>query len=184
MGQQGVLAAPCNTWTWSRVVMRQLKLSEMTSERQKDKEITNFFSYLCSMCMYIFSTTFFVVLNFSFLFPLQHATGVCMREQGNQTDEMCRKAGYCPTSRGLPTLHTKCSVFSVHYAAGHFRCINSALSVRCSASGCEHEYLHQGIVRPAHFTQSTVHFGCILHSTQTALCRAFALHYQCIISAM
>ena len=46
----------------------------------------------------------------------KNATGVCIREQGTQTDEMCRKAGYCPTSRGLPTV--------VHPGALHFSAVS------------------------------------------------------------
>ena len=53
------------------------------------------------------------------------------------------------------------------------QCIFSAFSVHYMFyyELCVHEYLHQGIVRPA---------GGSLHSTQSALCcRAFAMHYQC-----
>ena len=62
---------------------------------------------------------------FSFIlfshFLSQNATGVCRREQRTQTErqtnEMCRKAGYCPTSRGS----THCSTGQVqdHTALGH-----------------------------------------------------------------
>ena len=95
----------------------------------------------------------FVSLFSHFLSLSQNATGVCRMEQGTQTerqtDEMCRKAGYCPSSRGSPhcrgtqsaghSPHCSIQCAGVHYTLqGHTAQCTKSDGVSCRSVQCKY----------------------------------------------
>ena len=115
---------------------------------------------------------------FSFIlfshFLSQNATGVCRREQRTQTErqtnEMCRKAGYCPTSRGS----THCSKWrtTLHWATNYSTGQASAGPHTAASAGAT---LHNAL--KAHAVANIVK-----HMIQTHTCSALRSKYifQCV----